>query len=594
MIADVTGLYRIMTLTRAKQFYVRVGIAAFIGLASYFLAPSQAPILWYAAVIATQVFERFFSDRMVLARTTPITKPLIAFILIMTAVNSAVYVGISAYLWFCGPAGQMFAIILICGSLLHICLHLNAVREVLIAGVVAQTAYLMGLPIASAWLSGDRNPTPLIVMLIAGGLYLAHLLVGVLQSYKANKALKAANALAEEQRRRAEAASDSKSKFLATISHEIRTPLNAVTSAAHLLNGTALSAEQKEHVSILLNGSEVLLSLINEVLDMSKIEAGKMTLEVGDVDLGGLVEKLTSLWRPKAAERGLSFEVELAPDLPQTIRTDDLRLTQILFNLVSNAVKFTGEGGVKIVVAERESPSAPDARRLCFQVMDTGPGMAPEVLSRLFQRFEQADAGITRRFGGTGLGLAISQSLAHLMGGAVTVESEEGRGSTFRLEIPLVEGAQPKTERAVVFDRDNAEDCPDLCVLVAEDHPVNRRVLSLLLEPLGWALTMVENGAEAVDAAALRPFDIILMDMQMPVMSGLEAAKVISGGDGPNARTPIVALTANAFDDQRNAWIDAGAAAFLTKPINPTELVETIVYLVEAAQEGSPARRSAA
>jgi signal transduction histidine kinase/CheY-like chemotaxis protein len=575
--------YHTLTLTRMRQFYVRVGIAAFIAVSSYCLAPSKWPIIWYAAVLATQVFERRFSDRMVLTRQKGPDKPLIAFIVMMTAFNSLVYTGISAYLWFCGPTGQMFAIMVICGGLLHLCLHTTAVREVLIAGVAAQTAYLVGLPVASVWLSGAKDLTPLVVMVIAAVLYLAHLLSGVRQAYKANNALKAANALADEQRRRAESASESKSTFLATISHEIRTPLNAVTSAAHLLNKTPLSAEQQEYVLILLNGSEVLLGLINEVLDMSKIEAGKMTLDLGDVDLARLIGKLTSLWRPKAAERGLTLEVVLTPGLPQTIWTDDLRLTQILFNLVSNAVKFTSQGGVKIIVSEAESAQVQGARRLCFEVVDTGPGMTPEVVSRLFRNFEQADASTTRRFGGTGLGLAISRSLAHLMGGALTVESQEGRGSAFRLEIPLMEGVTPKAEQAGALDHGGASNGASLSVLVAEDHPVNRRVLRLLLEPLGWALTLVENGAEAVEAAALRPFDIILMDMQMPVMSGLEAARAISGGGGCNAKTPIVALTANAFDDQRKEWLDAGAAAFLTKPINPTELVETVIGLVEGA-----------
>jgi signal transduction histidine kinase/ActR/RegA family two-component response regulator len=572
-----------MAKVRGQQFYVRVGIAAFIALSSNFLAPSIWPLVWFLAVVATQILERSSADRLIPKDGQTIRRESAAMIVALNAFTSAVYVAISAYLWFHGPAGQMFAIMVICGAMLHICLHMSAVRDVLIAGAIAQSVYLFGLPIASEVISKDANLAPLIVMLISGVLSLGHLVVGARKAQQATQALRAANALAEQQQKLAEAASQSKSDFLATISHEIRTPLNAVTSAAHLLNGTALSESQKEYVSILLDGSEVLLGLINEVLDMSKIEAGKMVLETTDISLPGVIGKLSSLWTPKAAERGLSLQIGLAPDVPDMIRGDALRLTQILFNLVSNAVKFTAQGGVRIVVGVVDAPGRPLLR---FEVIDTGPGMAPEVVSRLFQNFEQADAGTTRRFGGTGLGLAISRRLAELMNGRLTVESQPGVGSTFRLEIPLQVSADNDAAIEVVAEAD-VDDRVPLSILAAEDNPVNRRLLNLLLEPMGWSLTMAENGAEAVEAAAREAFDIILMDMQMPVMSGLEATHTIRAGAGPNAATPIVALTANAFDDQRAVWLDAGAAAFLTKPINPTLLIETIASLVQEPASGS-------
>ena len=399
-------------------------------------------------------------------------------------------------------------------------------------------------------------------MVISGILYLAHLLVGIRETNALNDALTSA--------------SSSKSDFLATISHEIRTPLNAVTSAAHLLKATPLSDEQAEYVSILLGGSDVLLGLINDVLDMSKIEAGKMQLDVGDVDLHNHLSQLIKIWGPKAAERGLHLRLEIDPDLPAFIRADGLRLTQILFNLVSNGVKFTAEGGIDIRVAA-VAGSSPDAPRLSFAVRDTGPGMAPEVVARLFRSFEQADASAARKFGGTGLGLAISRRLAELMGGALDVESVLGQGSTFRLELPLTPSVQQPQADCAPAD-DNLAAAPTCrSILIAEDHPVNRRLIGLILEPMGWTLTLVENGAEAVSAADRAAFDAIIMDMQMPVMNGLEATHVIRNGSGPNARTPIIALTANAFDDDRSAWLNAGAADFLTKPIDPGRLIESIL-----------------
>lgn len=395
----------------------------------------------------------------------------------------------------------------------------------------------------------------------------------------------------------AEAASQAKSSFLATLSHEIRTPLNAVTSAAHLLGRTELTPEQEEHVSILLTGSEVLLSLINDVLDMSKIEAGKLSAEFGDVDIQDLAGKLTALWTPKAVERGLTLELVIPPDLPAAIRTDPLRLNQILFNLLSNAVKFTAPGGVRVVVSEvhggPESRGAIPAPRLRFEVIDSGAGMTDEVMSRLFRSFEQADSGVALRHGGTGLGLAISRKLAELLGGELTVRSAPGEGSTFTLEIPLIVAAVKAPVLAPAGEADRVEAQPGraLSILLAEDHPVNRRLVDLILRPMGWELTMVENGAEAVEAATLRPFDVILLDMQMPVMSGIEAARAIKAGGGPNAVTPLAALTANAFEDQRADWEAAGAAAFLTKPLNPAVLIEAVIALAEAGAD--PAARRA-
>jgi CheY-like chemotaxis protein len=272
--------------------------------------------------------------------------------------------------------------------------------------------------------------------------------------------------------------------------------------------------------------------------------------------------------------------VELDPALPQAIRIDELRLTQILFNLISNAVKFTTQGGVEIVIRQI---AALDADRLnqasiCFEVIDTGPGMADDVVQRLFQSFEQAHAGIARKFGGTGLGLAISGRLAELMGGVLTAETTLGVGSTFRLTLPL--RAAEIADRPVAA----AQTAPtssqrSIEVLVVDDHPVNRQLVGLFLAPLGYILTDAQDGLEAVGVAETKPFDLILMDMQMPVMNGLDATALIRNGSGPNRETPIVALTADAFEDRRNAWLAAGAAAFLTKPINPDLLLATVARL---------------
>jgi signal transduction histidine kinase/CheY-like chemotaxis protein len=551
-----------MYLMRMANWHSRIFIALFIAIAAVSLSPSIWPVAWLGAVLLSQAIDKFVLANRVLSKPGDLPDLFRRVIIIWLGLTSLVYTGISAYLWSCGPAGQMFSIMVICGSLLHICLHRNPVRSTLITGLISQCLLLFGLPISSFILDKSHNPAPFIVMVISGVLYLGHLVAGVRQTNALNDALTSA--------------SKSKSDFLATISHEIRTPLNAVTSAAHLLKTTPLSEDQAEYVSILLGGSDVLLGLINDVLDMSKIEAGKMQVEIRDVDLREHCEKLTKIWGPKAAERGLSLTLDFDPDLPAFVRTDGLRLTQILFNLVSNAVKFTAQGSVHVRV-EAVAGAGLNGPRLRFEVRDTGPGMAPEVVQRLFRSFEQADASAARKFGGTGLGLAISRRLAEMMGGGLTVESAVDSGSTLRLELTLVLSAAQSAEIAQPAEEACAPPIGARAILIAEDHPINRRLISLILDPLGWALTLAEDGAEAVSVANRMPFDVIIMDMQMPVMSGLEATHAIRNGLGPNAKTPIIALTANAFDDDRTAWLNAGAADFLTKPIDPIRLVDSIL-----------------
>ena len=566
---------------RADQLTTRLALAVCIGLSAYFLKPAIWPAVWFAAVAVTQLFEYLCVDRPLMRRGGELSPVIKVFITGLSGFNAIIYAGLSIFLWFCGPPGQFFATMLICGSLLHVCLHLYTVREVQVSAATAPSLLLLGLPIAGYVQSGEGRAAPVIIIVISAALYMAHLLIGVIYNFRTNASLQVAKAEAEQMRRLAEAESESKSRFLATISHEIRTPLNAVTSAAGLLKSTPMSERQEEYVSILTNGSEVLLGLINQVLDLSKIEAGKMTLEMGEVDLSDLTDKLLSLWTAPAQEKGLAISVAMDPTLPPVIWADGLRTAQVLFNLVANALKFTDSGSVRVVVRRDGDVLAP---RIAFEVIDTGPGIATEAVGRLFNNFEQAEAGTTRRFGGTGLGLAISRRLAELMDGALTVETVEGEGSTFRFSIPLVACERALAPAQPVAADQKGRDVPAIPeLLIAEDHDVNRRIICLLLEPLNGRVTLVEDGAAAIEAASQKTFDAILMDHQMPVMSGLEATRRIRAGDGLNARTPIIALTADAFEEQRQTWIDAGADAFITKPIDAPLLLSTVIDLLERA-----------
>jgi CheY-like chemotaxis protein len=297
------------------------------------------------------------------------------------------------------------------------------------------------------------------------------------------------------------------------------------------------------------------------------------------------LEAGVQLWRPQARQKGLELTLDCA-EAPERILTDPLRFQQVLFNLLSNAVKFTDEGAVRV----RCGRAGPD--RLFVEISDTGCGMDAATAARAFDSFEQAHAAVARQYGGAGLGLAISRRLAELLGGALTVDSVVGRGSTFRFEAPLVEivvSAEPSRPREA--PRPGASGAG--AVLLAEDHEVNRRIVRLFLEPLGFEVVAAEDGQAAVDAAAARPFDVILMDMQMPVMGGIEASNRIRSGRGPNAATPIIALTANALDEHRAQWAGIGVDLFMTKPVNPQALIETIARAISAAEVETEAARLA-
>lgn len=551
-----------------------MGLAVFCGAVAWLLAPSIWPFVWLGAVVVTQAIDWAVCRPL---RTHPereVTPGLMFAGCAMTSLNVVVYAGITLYLWFQGgETGRIFALLQGVGGLLNVTLLMQKSRPLLLSAIVPHSVYFLGMPIVTAFIEG--RPALLLVA-VGGVLYLSHLVVSANQTAGVTSGLEAATQEAEAQRRKADAASAAKSDFLAVVSHEIRTPMNAVISAANLLRRTRLDAEQREHVMMLIDAGDVLVGLLNDVLDLSKIEAGKMQFEVAPMDLRGRLNTLQRLWQPRAEAGGLSLILQVDEPAPTSIATDALRFQQILFNLISNAVKFTAEGEVRVSVAWDAHASV-----LTMEVADTGCGIPADRLANIFDCFEQADAGTTRRYGGTGLGLAISRRLAQLMGGDLSVESTVGEGSCFTVHLPVeaVAPAVPEEDKARRVADANA--LRGRHILAADDHAVNRRILSLLLEPHGCELTLVENGVEAVAACESQVFDAILMDMQMPLMDGLEASRRIRSS-GANQSTPLIALTANAMDVHRAAWTSVGAEAFLTKPIDPVVLARALAEACEA------------
>jgi signal transduction histidine kinase len=384
----------------------------------------------------------------------------------------------------------------------------------------------------------------------------------------------------------AEAANQAKSVFLATMSHEIRTPLNGVLGMAQAMSLGELSPEQRSRLDVIRASGESLLAILNDVLDLSKIEAGKVELEAVEFDLSNLIRAAHEPFCAIAEEKKLAFTAEVAEDARGRYLGDPTRLRQVLSNLVSNALKFTERGGVS-VLARREGAE------LVVAVRDTGIGIPKDRVASLFGSFVQADASTTRRFGGTGLGLAISRELVRLMGGDIEVESSSGLGTLFTVRVPLTWAGPESAEEEAVTAPLATLDAPPLRILAAEDNPTNQLVLSTLLAQFGWSLTVVDNGRLAVEAWERETFDLVLMDLQMPEMDGREALGLIREGESRlgRPRTPVIALTANALSHQVAEYRAAGFDEVAAKPIELEALVGCMMRVL--APEAEPMRKSA-
>jgi len=378
----------------------------------------------------------------------------------------------------------------------------------------------------------------------------------------------------EEARAVAERATAAKSRFLAAMSHEIRTPLNAILGMTTLLADAKLDGPSRECADTIRSSGEILLTLVNDILDLSKIESGRLELDPAPFSPADVVRRAVDCLRGAARAKELALRVQFAPSLPARITGDSVRLQQVLVNLVANAIKFTAAGDVTLA-AGLAPESTPEAPLLAFSVTDTGIGIAPEKLGKLFQDYSQADASTARHYGGTGLGLAISKRLVELHGGRIWVESTPGRGSTFRFTFAVKPAPASESDApppAPALDATLASTHP-LAVLVADDNPVNLRVAGMLLQRLGYSPAFARDGGEVLEQLRARPFDLVLMDIEMAGMGGLEATRRIRAEFPPSRQPRIVALTGHVLVQNPDTFLDAGMDAHLSKPLRVEHLV---------------------
>jgi len=527
-------------------------------------------VVWFLITLASGLLRGYVESRL---GADPRSKPLA---LVVVALSCAIWATAPLLAWFDGRNhGAMLAVILLCAGYVLVFTQMrSAVREAILVSLPYGVVAL--ILIASLWGQPDFWTLVAGVPVLAGAL-----LIKVVITRMKDDSLAAVHQQQEKlieelelARDQATAASDAKSRFLAVISHELRTPMNGVLGAAQLLAAMELEERQQTYVSIIRESGDSLLSLLNDILDLTKVEAGRMDLVMDHIDAESLIKRAIGPFRAQAEAKGLAFVVDLDGQIPAVMRTDALRLGQIVQNLLGNAVKFTDIGEIRLTVRAQHVTDA--QARLQFAVSDTGVGIAPEDLGRLFQPFSQVDESSTRRFGGTGLGLAIAERIAKALGGEIEVSSVPGVGSSFALTVPVdVTEWTGSVSEEVIDTSSPASTATAQRVLIVEDHPVNRLVLQAWLESMGHDCVAVENGEAGAAQALVERFDLIIMDVNMPVMDGLTATRLIRRS-GINRETPIAILSASARPEDHNTGVAAGADAYLNKPVDFVALAEAV------------------
>jgi two-component system, sensor histidine kinase len=547
---------------RASSFKLRLVFAGLVMIsAGLVLQPSWLSGIWFALLVCVQALDAYLTTQRA-SNWNPKWRD--KALLMICFFSNLSYCWLGTLLWSLGgSAGKIGSIAFMAAALLHI-QNFSYRSAPVFWTSIAPYASVLTITTLFEIFGGTISHRELFAMTLLGVGFYTNLFLAY------NHARTLTNSLYLE-REAAHAANRAKSEFLATMSHELRTPMNGILGGAELLKRSNPTPDQQEIIGTLSGAGNALLSLLNDLLDLSKIEAGKMDIEKIAFAPRSLLVDVQRLYSAEIADKGLTLAIDVSDQLPAALLGDPTRLRQIIINLVSNAVKFTQVGSINLSMLAVKS--AEDDATLVVKVTDTGIGMTEAAVARLFEPFSQADSSISRRFGGSGLGTSISHRLATLLGGRLEVHSKVGDGTCFTLYLPLIEAQNE------VLEDDSDEELDEalgLAVLVAEDNAANRHILARFLEIGSHDVTFCEDGALAVEAASQRVFDLIILDVRMPVMDGLEALQTIRTNTGPNSDQPIIMLSADAMPEEKARGFAMGADDYLTKPIDPRLLFSAL------------------
>ncbi|MCR5874292.1 ATP-binding protein [Phenylobacterium sp. J426] len=556
----------IVARTRWEVLTVRSAAAVVAALLSIQPFGVLWSIGWFACFAVTEAGARLVS-RAALSDGVLAPRARLAYLL-LTMLAGLVWCALAVRGWVSGQEALRLAAVAVLVTVLIHAIGFSSRTPVALLAMCAPAALLwLALPLAL----GGYEPGDLMIVGFGTFMALAYVLAAAWATKKNAQAL-------EDAERRAKEASETKSAFLGMVSHEIRTPMNGVMGMARALQATQLTSQQREYLDTIIRSGDALMDILNDVLDHTKIEAGRLELNVAPFNLRLLGEQSVQLWSEAAAAKNLELICEIDPELPAYVQGDEARVRQIVQNLLSNALKFTGNG--RVTLAINRSLQADGESGVEILVRDTGPGMSADQTARLFRPFVQAEASAARRYGGTGLGLSICRTLCSMMGGEIGVESRPGDGATFRVRLPL-----PPAEITPVDTQPSpksvASSLSDVRILVTDDNPINLAVARALLRATGASVETAAHGVEALDRVQTDLFDVLLMDVHMPDFDGVEVVRHIRAGLAGPQDVPVVALTGQAGPGEEDRLRTLGFDALHTKPIRQAELVATILRVLE-------------
>ena len=555
---------------RRGNIYLRLTATLAMALILHVFVGMTWVWLWAAAYVAAQLFELWLFKGLVADPGRFLAGWRRWALAAMPAVTSIIFGALALPLF---ASHQRFAPtlggMLLAGALLNVIVVNVSLRSATLTAAAPHVVYLLIVP----FIARTANPdSPLAGALWFGVLLLIFSVAVAARTLEsALRAEEAAKAEAERRRHEAEEAVAAKSAFVAMISHELRTPISAILAGAARLHSEVPEASAKVHAQLISDAGSMMRTLLNDLLDFSRLEAGRMAVERAPYDLRQALADTLRLWRPEVQKKGLRLRIEGAAGLPRWVAGDSLRLRQVLNNLLSNAIKFTERGEIAVFLAAHRQG---EGWTLEITIADTGRGIEPEALPRLFTPFDQLTAEVVRRHGGSGLGLVISRELARLMGGDITVASEGlNRGATLRLTVRVDEAQAPPVST-------DAASIAGARVLVVDDHVVNRRAVELILQTFGVTPTLAESGERALELLGAVAFDVVLMDVYMPGLGGREATRILRAEPGPNREAPVIAVTASSTPKDWDACRAAGMNAHVAKPIDPAQLHAALVEML--------------